>query len=223
MITDGSQHTVIIGRNGSGKTVRGVWLLAMTQNMDWYCLNHKQDELLCAVPSLKHMKVGQIPSKNEHGIFEWQPVYQDESDEEFTEELFKDAFKRGNTGIYIDESYMISPKSKGLIRILTQGRSRKCPVIALTQRPVSVPRVFFTETVYTYVYDVQDNRDVKVIAEFTPQSIINHIGQDCVDPLEKFECVFIDQNIRQLDIISPTPSPDEVKRLFKSNIRRKRI
>lgn len=223
MITDGSQHTVIIGRNGSGKTVRGVWLLAMTQDRTWFCLNHKQDELLRAVPTLINLPVGEMPTKKDFGIFEWQPVYQDEGDDDFVEELLTKIFERKNTGLYIDESYMLSPKSKGLIRLLTQGRARKCPVIALTQRPVSVPRVFFTESVYTYVYDVQDNRDVKVIAEFTPQTITKYIGQDCMEPLEKYECIFVDQNSRQLDILSPTPQPVDVLKLFKSNKRRNRI
>ena len=72
-------------------------------------------------------------------------------------------WERGNIGLFCDEAALI-PRKKAFKAILRQGRSKRIPVIACTQRPVDCEREVFSESQYRALFGVEDMyRDLPVI------------------------------------------------------------
>jgi hypothetical protein len=53
-----------------------------------------------------------------------------------------------NTGIYIDEGYMLGVRNPALNACLTQGRSKRIEMMILSQRPVWMSKFVFSESNY---------------------------------------------------------------------------
>jgi ABC-type oligopeptide transport system ATPase subunit len=89
----------------------------------------------------------------------------DKADLECYNRILKWILIRGNTLLYIDEAYALSPDGSNypapLRGIYTRGREFGISVIACTQRPVSIPRVMYTEAEYLYTFELlaQSDRD----------------------------------------------------------------
>ena len=62
------------------------------------------------------------------------------------------------------------PDQEAFQAILTQGRSKEIPAIILTQRPVWISRFVFSEADFYAVFHLNDRRDQKSVAEFTPNT-----------------------------------------------------
>lgn len=107
-------------------------------------------------------------------------------------------WKRGNIGLYIDEGMMI-PAGRGsaMRAILTQGRSLRIPVIALSQRPVEIDRYFFSESNFFAEFFLMDREDRKTLTRYTPF--------DADDIPEAHHCYWYNGKTRQVDYLSPVP------------------
>lgn len=166
----GDRHRItIIGKTGSGKTQGAAWLLAHRSYdvMPWIVLNWKHDELLNDIPGTKEMTVtAKVPKRP--GLYMTHPT---PADADAVDDLLWRAWERENVGIYVDEGYMISPRSAAFQAVLTQGRSKRLPVILCTQRPAWVTRFAFSEADFIQLYQLTDTRDTKIVKQFMPLPI----------------------------------------------------
>jgi hypothetical protein len=85
---------------------------------------------------------------------------------------------------------------------IQQGRSKRIPIIACTQRPVGVARGLFSEANFVAVYDVIDRRDYKLIEGVVPASL--------AEPLPQYHWHWFDRSRRVVLRMGPVPSPEHV-------------
>jgi hypothetical protein len=163
------QRVTIIGKTGSGKTQGAAWLLSNRSytTKPWIVFDFKYDDLLNEIPGRREIGVtDKIPKKP--GLYIVHPT---PADTDATEAMMWAIWQREHVGVYIDEGYMISPRSAAFQAILTQGRSKSIPVIMLTQRPAWVTRFAFSEADYIQLYQLTDTRDAKIVKQFMPLPI----------------------------------------------------
>lgn len=124
-------------------------------------------------------------------------------------------WERENIGVYIDEGYMIPSRSPSFQAILTQGRSKKIPVIMLTQRPSWVTRFAFSEADYIQLYGLTDTRDIKTVKQFMPMPIETRLP-------DKYYSWWYDSGRNFKAILQPVPDRDDVLDLFAERLSGKR-
>src|SRR5271170_6704875 len=129
------QRLAIIGRTGSGKTVAALWHLSK-RSIDvkpWLVFDFKGDEHINAIEGATHSSLDLKLTAKSKGLYIVHPLPHETKE---VESLMWRLWERGNVGVYVDEGYMIDNGNKAYKAILTQGRSKRIPVITLTQRPV---------------------------------------------------------------------------------------
>lgn len=156
----------VIGMTGSGKTIGGLWHLSLRSwpSNPWIIIDYKRDASIAQIPGLTVIDVNRPPPRAA-GIYAVQPM--PDEIEEIDAFLWK-VWSNGNTGIFIDEGYMLDRFSKPLRAILTQGRSLRVPVIALSQRPSWISPYLLSESEYLQLYHIHNPRDIKVMREWIP-------------------------------------------------------
>lgn len=162
-----TDRTAVIGRTGSGKTTAAAWHLS-GKNFDlqpWVIVNTKGDPLLyeiASIPGVKTISVHDTPG--EKGLYHIAPL-PDEADD--LDAFFGRVWDKQNCGLYIDEGYMITNTNK-LNACLTQGRSRRIPMIILSQRPAWITKFVFSEADYVQLFNLQRLEDRKNVAGLVP-------------------------------------------------------
>jgi hypothetical protein len=165
----GDARTTVIGASGSGKTTCGVWLLSHMRfdKRPWIAIDFKREDIFDRIgfPPVRHLSLAKLPSRN--GLYLVSPrPDQDDALEHFLWRIWH----RENIGLYVDEAALM-PDRDAWRAILQQGRSKRIPTIACTQRPVDVKRALFTEASYFCCYRLQDRRDARVIEGFMPADL----------------------------------------------------
>lgn len=200
------EHTAILGCTGSGKTTLAAHVLsnAPFDRMPFICIDYKNDDLLAKIGRLKEIGLDEtIPEKP--GLYVIRPL-PSEADE--VEKWLWKIWERGHTGLYIDEAYLL-PNKEAIKNILAQGRSLRIPVIAASQRPVDVPRSIFTEASHIAVFRLNDRRDKKTVAEFTPDGMLEK-------RLPDFHCFWYSVkdhsagDLQPYHVLSPVPIADKI-------------
>lgn len=167
----GDSRTAIIGATGTGKTTAAAWLLshARFDKRPWVVLDYKGEELFedLGAPPLSRLKVGKLPGKRSRGVYLCS-VRPGEND--IVEEMLWRMWERGNVGLFVDEAALL-PRREAFQAILRQGRSKRIPVIACSQRPVDVEREVFSEASFFGIFRLQDKRDYKVVEGFVPSDL----------------------------------------------------
>src|SRR5271169_5361205 len=134
----GDARTTILGATGSGKTTCGVFMLAH-QRFDvrpWIAFDFKREELFDFAGFPPIMPIGLFdPLPKRHGLYLCSPR---PGEEDALETMLWRIWERGNIGVFVDEAALM-PDMDAFPAILQQGRSKRIPVIACSQRPVSVP------------------------------------------------------------------------------------
>ena len=161
---DGNR-TVIIGRTGTGKTVSGLWLLS-EQDLEkpWIVLNFKNDEHIDSIKNTREIDYNYIPAKDDAGLFILRPLPRDGK---LLEAYLWKIWERENCGIFCDEASMVG-SNDAFDACLTQGRSKRIPMILCTQRPVWITRWAFSEASFIQVFDLNDQRDIDTVESFVP-------------------------------------------------------
>lgn len=200
-----ADRTVVIGPTGSGKTIMGAWLLSK-QRFDkrpWVALDFKGEELWDRVgdPPMRPLRFGQMPGKR--GLYRMDVHPGQEAELEGW--LWK-IWERENVGIFVDEVSLINSKA-AFKAILRQGRSKRIPVIACTQRPVDCDREVFSEAQYRCLFGIEDlHRDYPVIRGLFGNRDI----RDDVSRLKRHWSLWYDAKGKSLTVLKPCPSPDTV-------------
>lgn len=194
------QRIAIMGRTGSGKSQAALWHLSL-QNFDkipWVILDFKGDDGINAIEGAEHITYATIPTKP--GIYILHPM---PSEKEELERYLYRCWERGNIGILVDEGYMLQDND-AFLACLTQGRSKKIPMIVLTQRPAWISRFVFSEADYYQVFALNDRRDRKTISSFVPGNFEDRAR------LEPYHSYYYNVGDDELIILSPVPSLDEI-------------
>lgn len=194
-----SDRTVIVGQTGSGKTWFGVWLLSRMpiERMPWVVIDYKRETLFRELgpQAFRSRLTVDSAAPKKPGLHLLQPF---ESDDDAMDSFLWRVWKRGGIGLYIDEAMMM-PAGRGsaMRAILTQGRSLRIPVIALSQRPVEIDRYFFSEArcfAEFYLLDRDDRVTLKRYTPFHPDDIP-----------ERHHCYWYDGKTRQVSYLAPVP------------------
>jgi hypothetical protein len=168
-----TQRLTVIGKTGSGKTQFATWILSERSfdKKPWVVFDFKRDHLLNEIPATHHIGIEEkLPKKA--GLYIVHPT---PADKEHVEKLMWSIWAKENVGVYVDEGYMIDLNSDAFQAILTQGRSKRIPVIMLTQRPSWVTRFAFSEADYISLFGLTDTRDQKTVKQFMPLPIENRL------------------------------------------------
>lgn len=190
-----SQRISILGKTGSGKSVGAMFHLSHRRFdlMPWVIYNYKRDETVDAIPYIKELPVDQLPMRP--GVYVVHP--RPDTDDEAVEMQMRAIWTRGNTGLYIDEGYMIPRNSQGYSWCLTQGRSKRIPMINLSQRPVWMNRFTFSESDFFQVFQLQHRKDRQLVEEYIPA--------DLDSTLPEFHSWYYDTGRNRLTVFRPVP------------------
>lgn len=163
-----SQRHAIYGQTGSGKTVGGLYWLSRRDfdKKPWLIIDYKGDPGIAKIPRLEQIGVKDSVPKHP-GLYVVRPL--PSHDEPLITDMLWKLWDRGKTGLFVDEAYRIPSRDPAFNAVLTQGRSKRIPVIALAQRPSWLSPFFMSEADFHQVYHLQNPADIKRIKEWVPE------------------------------------------------------
>jgi len=164
-IPDDTERHVIVGTTGSGKSVFGAWQLSQRSfdQMPWLIVDFKREPLFEKIPRLEEIRVDGAAPKH-RGLYVTRPTVNDIEGGQVTGMFFR-IWERENTGILIDEGYMIPRLDKGLRTLLTQGRSKHIPMINLSQKPSWISPFLLSESEVKTVFYLEHPYDIEKVRE----------------------------------------------------------
>ncbi len=201
-----TERHAIVGTTGSGKTTFALWCLAQ-RNFDqkpWLIVDFKYDDKIAEIPRLEVIRVtDKIPKRK--GLYVARPTPMDVDDGSVTEMLWR-IWENEDTGVFIDEGYMIKPRDVGLRALLTQGRSKHIPMINLSQRPAFVSPWLLSESEFKTVFYLEHPSDIDRVNEYMPR----------IDPmtLEDHYSYWYQREGRELVALKPCPPQAEILDIF---------
>lgn len=216
-----TQRHLIVGRTGSGKSQFATHTLSMRSitQMPWVLVNFKDDELLNALPYVTELGTSMElpkPKQFKPGLYMVRP---DIDDWDGMESLMQEAWKRTHVGIYFDEMLPLSqPRHPALRRLLTQGRSRRNPLIMCTQAPKDIDRYCFSESEHTNIFALSDDRETERIRDMTGLELEFATLPSLPDELPY--SFHIDRIRRKLTLTPPAPQFDEIVDAFELRLRK---
>jgi DNA helicase HerA-like ATPase len=204
------KRTAIIGSTGSGKTQFAVWLLSSRDfhKRPWIIFDFKGDELIEAIGPQEINVYGSPPRKP--GLYVVRPI--PERDDKAVQDFLWKIWAQENTGIYIDEGYMI-PRGAAINACLTQGRSKRIEMMVLSQRPVWLSKFVFSESNYFAVMNLTIESDRKHVAEYTAGTEINL--------LPSFHSLWYDCERQKAQVLKPVPEREQLLQRFEERLSRK--
>lgn len=171
-------RSILAGKTGCGKTT-------LAQHLLNHYLQSGYPSIVCIDPKGTFKLSGQvITAPEEVNDFQQEQVLiyrpdwnnDEKEDVEAYDRLLRWIMLRGNTILYIDEAYALAPNNvtypKYLRAIYTRGREFNITAIAATQRPVSIPRVMYTEVDHYYCFALQAESDRERMAESMGKKVV---------------------------------------------------
>jgi hypothetical protein len=194
-----NDRIVIVGRTGSGKSQAALWHLSMQafDKMPWVILDYKNDDMINSIEKAVYINYTDVPKKAGIYILKIMP-----GDGEALDEWLWKVWAKENIGILVDEGTMIDRTSKPFNAMLTQGRSKRIPMIVLTQRPVNLSGYVFSESGFWQVFDLTKKADRKTVEENTI------IPWDY--KLEDYHSYYYDVSKKKLVEFGPVPEADVI-------------
>ncbi len=200
------EHTAIVGRNGSGKTQLGAFMLTKQDYLKrrWVVIDYKREEIFQRLKNIREIGFNEVPKEPGLYILKSGPYFEDE-----TEGWLWRVHQRGGVGLFADEGYML-PNSGGHAggayqAILTQGRSLRIPVVTLTQRPVKVTPFAFSEAKHVAVFDLSRRKDWQTIEENTVDGFSEWLPKGYENGLPEFHARWFMVNRKQFFLFKPVP------------------
>ena len=205
------QRHAIVGATGSGKTQAALWHLSHRNfhQMPWLIYNFKRDESIDAIPGATPIELDEVPEGP--GVYIAHPL---PHEQEQVENQLWNVWYRGETGVYVDEGYMLGNRNDAFRALLTQGRSKRIPMIVLSQRPVQMDRFVFSESDFHQVFRLNDRRDRKIAGEFVPI--------DLERKLAPYHSYYYDVGADKSAIMAPVPDIRTIHSTFARRFARRR-
>lgn len=206
------KRLTIVGRTGSGKTQGGAFILANENydQMPWVILDFKREALFSELGDyVRELDVTNEKTWvgiNQPGLFIVRPMI---DQEEEVEAFLWYIWDHENCGVFVDEGYMIG-KSRAYIALLTQGRSKRTPVITLTQRPVFVTQFAYSEADYLMIFKLQRPEDRKRVQDYVDKPLTKR--------LPEHESYWYDVNQDRLVILRPVPRREVIISTFRNRL-----
>lgn len=200
------EHMLIVGRNGTGKTQAGFYFLSQRSlaTKPWFVLDYKREELMGSIPRARYIGYKETPSQP--GLYILQsgpdPDLQDAT-EEWLRRIWQKMIDGDPSGVFIDEGYMLPRNSAAFSALLTQGRSKKNPVMTLSQRPVRVDRTAISESSHILAFDLNDKRDHKSLEESVPTGLMSI-------EVPAYHARWYSVKKNKIWIMKPVPQADEI-------------
>lgn len=206
-LPDDTQRHAIFGMTGSGKTQAGLWHLQRRSyhRMPWVIIDYKGDQTIAKIPGLEEISVTSKPPKSK-GLYVVRPL--PEVDDKNLDDFMWKIWARGKTGVFLDEGYMIGRYNKAYRALLTQGRSKRIPIITLSQRPAWISPFICSESEFIQTFFLQTVADEQRVAEWIP-------GVRTSD-LKPFHSYYWDVLRRELTYLAPVPKEGEILDRFDS-------
>jgi hypothetical protein len=212
-LPDDTQRLSIVGRTGSGKTQAAVWHFSHSDwdIKPWIVYDFKRDKLLGRIAEMEGVEeIGTDEVPERPGIYRVCP-HPDDGD--LVEAQLAGIWAQQNTGVLIDEGYMVSqaPNSRSWLRtLLTQGRSMHIPMIILSQRPVWMDRFVFSESDFYQVFRLNHSMDRRKIMEYIPADLDKR--------LPEYHSFYHDVSNEETVVLKPVPDEDEILEVFDSRL-----
>lgn len=213
---DTSKHTLLMGANGSGKTVWGAHFLSNADfiSQPWIITDYKSEELLNDIPGVEYINFKQNLKRLKRGIYIL-PA-RPEIDDDHIESFLWRVLEHERVGLFYDEGYMIPYRRPygAQNAIYTQGRSKRVPTITLTQRPVGISRFAFSEAAFYGYLRLNDIRDQKTVEGFVPRDENWNFERD----IPKYSMRWYDVGNNASMILAPSPDPQTILQKFEDRL-----
>jgi hypothetical protein len=202
----GPEHRIlIVGRTGSGKSVAGLFHLSRSNfdEMPWTIVDSKRDAAFAQIQGLIEVDLDADPPRRP-GLYVVRPTL---ADKERLENYLWKVHANGNHGLFIDEGYMVfrsKPPNYALQTIVTQGRTRRTPVIINSQRPTWLDNFAISEASFFQVFDLTDADDRKKIQRFIPKA-----NADLMTEFGLHKSVYHDVGANKTRMLKPVRPPEE--------------
>jgi hypothetical protein len=206
-----TQRHAIVGATGSGKTQAALYHLSGRSYdvQPWIIYDFKRDELIGEVlPQAQEIGVtSKVPDKPGIYIVHPHPAQSQEVDNQLWQ-----IWEQENTGVYIDEGYMIGNNSPAFRALLTQGRSKHIPIITLSQRPTWIDRFILSESEFHQIFRLQHKKDLQTVNEFIPHDLRDENN----DPirLPDYHSWYYDVGANELIVCKPVPDVEKIRATF---------
>jgi hypothetical protein len=208
-----NQRLAIIGRTGTGKTTAGAFQLSMRSfdQMPWIVIDTKRDILLNAIEGAEELNPnGALPDKPGLYMVKSSPR---ETDQIAIDDLLGRVWEQEDIGIYVDEGYNI-PQRENWVGLQTQGRSKRIPMITLSQRPKLMSPFTFSEADHFQVFWLNKPEDRKTLSGYLGNS------DELETPLPPFWSRWYNVAQDRTYILRPVPSDEDILAIFKRRLTR---
>jgi hypothetical protein len=217
---DDTHRAIILGRTGSGKTQCACHLLS-SRDFDekpWTILDYKGDPFISQIVRANNLKeiTPDKPPPTKPGLYRMKlrPHIDDNAVERW---LYK-VWENEKHGLYVDEGYAL-PQRAAFDIVLTQGRSKHIPIIALYQRPVWMSRFAIAQADFVGVFDQFDERDIKTTQTFVKPYKSKELGTiSLYDELPPYYFHWFNVAAKQTTIMRPVPRSKEILATFKERL-----
>jgi hypothetical protein len=169
----GEEQTYIVGRNGTGKSQLGAFLVAKRnlKSQPWIILDYKREKIYNGLEHVQYIDFNEIPKHP--GLYILHGLPDDDSQSRMEKWLWK-AWEGESFGIVADEGYMLPTNRNGAFQaLLTTGRSKDIPMITLSQRPVEISRFVPSEASHIVAFDLNHRKDRATLGEYLPDKFFD--------------------------------------------------
>jgi len=165
---DKPDNRLIIGKTGSGKTVKALHLVADRPRVVFFdTLGHDYNDgvVFYDLPALKAFWLSGEPKIYRR---RFRLIYRPTNEVEEFDEVCDLAYKCGNLALVAEELDLFCPPRQltpGIRHILKRGRHMDITFIGLTQRPYGIDRTVTAIANEVYVFKTDEPRDVKYLCD----------------------------------------------------------
>lgn len=176
ILPEAGERAVIVGFTGSGKTGFACWLMRRIPRSPIVIYDTKEENKFTRLPGSRvAFTWGQVLEQfdnPETDYIVFRPPVEDLVDPAALDDyLFRHYMELKGADAYVDEAYSFHNNArpgKGLVALLTRGRSRGISTIISTQRPTWLSRFVFTESQRFYIFRLLDKSDRKRLTDVIP-------------------------------------------------------